>query len=329
MNENNIVIYENQNGVHVEVKLEQETVWLTQAQIAMIFGVNTPAINKHIKNIYKDGELAENATVSKMEIVQTEGKRQISRNMDFYNLDMIISIGYRVNSKNATSFRVWATNVLKKYLVDGYAVNERRLTEYKDKFKALQQAVSVLERVAVNQVENLDPMVRELLNITAEFAAGFEILDSYDHEQLAAAGRTKREAVEISVSEFLAEIEKMKPRFGGLFGAPRDDSFESSVRQIYQSVGGRDAYPTIEEKAATLLYLVTKNHSFADGNKRIAAFCFVYFLARNRLLFANGAKIIDDGALAALTLLIAESKPTEMDTVKRVVVTMLNMGGGK
>jgi prophage maintenance system killer protein len=241
---------------------------------------------------------------------------------------MIISVGYRVNSKNATAFRVWATGVLKKYLTDGYAINEKRIGA--EKIQMLAQTINLLKRASENQIENLDPMMRELLNVAGQFADGLEVLDNYDHEKLDERGLHKTKAAEITVDELLREIAKMKPKFGALFGAPKDDSFASSIGQIYQSFDDKDLYPTLEEKAATLLYLVVKNHSFVDGNKRIAAFCFAYFLAKNKILFnKKGAKIIDDAALAALTLLVAESKPTEMDTIRRVIVSILNLGENK
>ena len=324
MEDSKIVIYKGKNGVQVDVKLEKDTIWLNQQQIANVFGVRIPAINKHIKNIYSEGELQKTATVSKMEIVQTEGSRQISRKMDFYNLDMILSVGYRVNSKNATAFRIWATNIFKKYITDGYVINEKRISA--NNIKMLIQTVDLLRRTTNNQIENLDPMIKELLSITAQFADGFEVLDNYDHEQLEAVGRTKRKSVKITDKELLKEIKKMSTQFGGLFGIPKDESFASSIGQIYQSFEGKDLYPTLEEKAATLLYLVTKNHSFVDGNKRIAAFCFLYFMAKNKMPYKN---IINDAALVALILLVAESKPSEMDTIKKVTITILNNGEKK
>jgi prophage maintenance system killer protein len=318
-----IAIYESRNGIQVDVRLENDTVWLNLNQISVLFGKNKSTISRHIKRIFLDGELSEHSVVAKNATTAADGK---TYQIEYYNLDMIISIGYRVNSVQATVFRIWATSVLKKYLVDGYAVNQQRLAQQQKNLTQLADLIDLIRSGNIqNQIENLD-QARELLNIAAEFSAGLAVLDSYDYGNLSASGRTKCVAAEISTFEFLTEIEKMKSQFGGLFGTRRDDSFESSVRQIYQSVNGRDAYPTIEEKAATLLYLVVKNHSFTDGNKRIAAFCFVYFLSRNDLLFINGRKIIDDSTLAALTLLVAESKPAEMDTIRRVIVTILNNG---
>jgi prophage maintenance system killer protein/prophage antirepressor-like protein len=324
MENNSIVIYENQNGVQVDVRMREETMWLTQKQIAYLFGAERSVVTKHIRNIIKSEELQQDAVCANFAHTAEDGKLY---NVDFYNLDMIIAVGYRVNSKNATAFRRWATDVLKKYLVDGYAVNENRLAVAQDKIKTLVQFVDLLKRTAENQIENLDPQMKELLDVAGKFATGFEMLDNYDHEELATTGATKTPAAQVSVDEFLTEIKKMTAQFGGLFGVVRDGGFDSSVGQIYQSFGGKELYPTIEEKAATLLYLVTKNHAFVDGNKRIAAFCFIYFLARNNLLFIDGRKIIDDAALAAMTLLVAQSDPAEMDTIKRVIITILNNGG--
>lgn len=323
-----IVIYTSDDGkVSLDTKLENDTIWLTQKDMAELFGVKTPAINKHLMNIYKEGELNQDATVSILEIVQKEGNRSVKRQKTFYNLDAIISVGYRVNSSRATQFRIWATNVLKEYLIKGYTINEKALKDKQEKIQTLQTTVSLLSRSLTNQIESLDD-AQQVAKILDNFTKGLDLLDNFDHKTLDIKGSTQKEAVIIPVKEFLSVINKMKSEFASdVFANPKDDSFESSVNQIYQTFGGNDCYPTLEEKAAMLLYLITKNHSFSDGNKRIAASCFLYFLEKNGILYKNNLPIIDNGTLFALTILIAESNPKEMETMKQIVVSVLNRGG--
>ena len=323
-----IVIYTSDDGkVSLDTKLENNTIWLTQKDMAELFGVKIPAINKHLMNIYKEGELNQDATVSILEIVQKEGSRSVKRQKTFYNLDAIISVGYRVNSSRATQFRIWATNVLKEYLIKGYAINEKILKDKQEKIQKLQTTVNLLSRSLTNQIESLDD-AQQVAKILDNFAKGLDLLDNFDHKTLDVKGSTQKEAVKIPIKEFLSVINKMKSEFASdVFANPKDDSFESSVNQIYQTFGGNDCYPTLEEKAAMLLYLITKNHSFSDGNKRIAASCFLYFLEKNGILYKNNLPIIDNGTLFALTILIAESNPKEMETMKQIVVSVLNRGG--
>lgn len=323
-----IIIYTSDDGkVSLDTKLENDTIWLTQKDMAELFGVKTPAINKHLMNIYKEGELNQDATVSILEIVQKEGSRSVKRQKTFYNLDAIISVGYRVNSSRATQFRIWATNVLKEYLIKGYTINEKALKDKQEKIQTLQTTVSLLTRSLTNQIESLDD-AQQVAKILDNFAKGLDLLDNFDHKTLDVKGSTQKEAVIIPVKEFLSVINEMKSEFASdVFANPKDDSFESSVNQIYQTFGGNDCYPTLEEKAAMLLYLITKNHSFSDGNKRIAASCFLYFLEKNGILYKNNLPIIDNGTLFALTILIAESNPKEMETMKQIVVSVLNRGG--
>lgn len=323
-----IIIYTSEDGkISLDTKLENNTIWLTQKDMAELFGVKTPAINKHLNNIYQEGELSQDATISILEIVQKEGKRNVKRQKAFYNLDAIISVGYRVNSSRATQFRIWATNVLKEYLIKGYAINEKLLNDKQEKIKTLQTTVSLLTRSLTNQIESLDD-AQQVAKILDNFAKGLDLLDNFDHKTLDVKGSTQKEAVIIPVKEFLSVINEMKSEFASdVFANPKDDSFESSVNQIYQTFGGNDCYPTLEEKAAMLLYLTTKNHSFSDGNKRIAASCFLYFLEKNGILYKNNLPIIDNGTLFALTILIAESNPKEMETMKQIVVSVLNRGG--
>lgn len=322
-----IVIYTSEDGsISLDTKLENDTIWLTQKQMAELFGVKTPAINKHLNNIYNEGELDKISTVSILEIVQKEGNRDISRKIAFYNLDAVISVGYRVNSSRATQFRIWATNTLKEYITKGYVINEKMLKAQQDKIQTLQSTVSLLTRSIQNQISTVDE-AQDVANILDNFAKGLDLLDDFDHKTLDTKGVTQKEAVVISESEFLKVIDKMKSDFASdVFANPKDKSFASSVNQIYQTFGGNDCYPTLEEKAAMLLYLITKNHSFSDGNKRIAASCFLYFLNKNNMLYKNNLPIIDNGTLFALTLLIAESKPEEMEIMKQIVVSVLNKG---
>ena len=325
-----IIIYTSEDGsISLDTKLENDTIWLTQKQMAELFDVKTPAISKHLKNIFNTGELREDVVISILETTTKhgaiEGKTQKS-STKFYNLDAIISVGYRVNSSRATQFRIWATNTLREYLTKGYVINEKMLKTQQNKIQTLQSTVNLLKRSLQNQISTVNE-AQDIANIMNNFAQGLDLLDDFDHKTLDTKGITRKEAVIISKEEYLSVINKMKSEFASdVFANPKDDSFDSSINQIYQTFGGQDCYPTLEEKAAMLLYLITKNHSFSDGNKRIAASCFLYFLNRNNLLYKNNLPIIDNGTLFALTLLIAESKPEEMEIMKQIVVSVLNNG---
>lgn len=323
--ENQIVIYKNNDGnIECSVNLRDNTLWLSLDQIATVFQKNKSTISRHIKNIFVTEELDKDSVVAFFATTANDGK---TYNVAYYNLDMIISVGYRVNSKIATNFRKWATNVLKNYLTQGYAINEKLLSDKQEKIQTLQTTVSLLTRSLTNQIESLDD-AQQVAKILDNFAKGLDLLDNFDHKTLDVKGSTQKEAVIIPVKEFLSVINKMKSEFASdVFANPKDDSFESSVNQIYQTFGGNDCYPTLEEKAAMLLYLITKNHSFSDGNKRIAASCFLYFLEKNGILYKNNLPIIDNGTLFALTILIAESNPKEMETMKQIVISVLNQGG--
>ena len=319
--ENQIEIYQASDG-HTQIKVNfvEQTIWLNQKQISSLFGTEVPAINKHIKNILHDGELKSESTISKMEIVQTEGRRQVSRHLEVYNLDMILSIGYRVNSGKATQFRIWATQRLKEYLVQGYAINENRLAQKKQEVQILKDGIRILSRAIETKMGDAD------LTLLDQFAKGLELLDDYDHEKLDIKGITTRQAKYPDLSDYRNIIESMRRDFDSdIFGKEKDDSFQSSVAQISKGFGDIDFYPSIEEKAATLLYLIIKNHSFVDGNKRIAAACFLVFLENNNLLRSGaGITLISNEALASLTLFAAASKPEEMDTVKKLIISVLN-----
>ena len=328
MQKGEIVIYTSEDGtVSLDTKLDNDTIWLTQKQMAELFGVKTPAVSKHLKNIFSEGELKEEVVISILETTTKhgaiKGKTQ-KTTTQFYNLDAIISVGYRVNSSRATQFRIWATNTLRNYITKGYVVNENLLKTQQNKIQALQSTVSLLTRSIQNQVSTVDE-AQDVANILDNFAQGLDLLDDFDHKTLDTKGVTKKDAVIISKEEYLTVINKMKSEFSSdVFANPKDDSFDSSINQVYQTFGGNDCYPTLEEKAAMLLYLITKNHSFSDGNKRIAASCFLYFLNKNNMLYKNNTPIIDNGTLFALTLLIAESKPEEMEIMKQIVVSVLN-----
>jgi hypothetical protein len=323
---NSIEIYKGKdNQTQIEVKFENNTVWLSQKQIAGVFGTEVPAINKHIKNIIKEGELDAKATISKMEIVQQEGKRQVIREVEFYNLDLIISVGYRVNSSRATQFRIWATQRLKDYLVKGYVVNEQKLKASQEQLNSLKQSIKLLENVVAKKELSSDE-TKGLLKVVSEYAQALDLLDQYDHQRLQIPSTQKEKLQKLAYKEAIEQIHlwRAKQKAGKLFGNEKDQSFKSSLETIYQTYNGVDLYPSIIEKAANLLYFVVKNHSFSDGNKRIAAGLFVFFLDKNRKLYnSDGSKIIADNALVALTIMIAESKTEEKEMMTKLIVNLI------
>lgn len=321
MTKENIVIYQGENGeICVDARLENDTIWLTQKAMAEVFGCTSDNISLHLKKIFESGELEKNSVTEEYSATASDGKKY---RMQFYNLDAIISVGYRVKSKTATHFRQWATKILRNYMIEGYAINEKRLREQEKKLELLKSTLSLIERGIDNKLE-----VQHLKNFLKDFSAGFNMLDAYDHEKLDTKGRSKSETAVIEPEEFWEMIQSMRTAFDSdVFGRPKDESFESSVRQIYQSFGGVDCYETLEEKAAILLYLIVKNHSFVDGNKRIAAASFLYFLNKNNLLYkSDGNPVIDDNTLFTLTILVAESDKSEMETTKNIIITILNAG---
>jgi prophage maintenance system killer protein len=322
-----ILIYEAPDGqTSIDVKLEKDTVWLNQYQMADLFDTDRTSIVKHIKNIYKSEELSELATCAKIAQVRQEGNRNIKRDIEHYNLDLIISVGYRVNSKRGTQFRVWANEVLKSYLIKGYAINERLLKAQSSQLDDLKQAVKLLGNVIDTKNLNTDEATG-LLKVITDYTYALDILDKYDHQSLEIKSTTRKELFQITYLEAIKAIKGLHSKFGGstLFGNEKDESFQGSLAAIYQTFGGEDVYPSVEEKAANLLYFVIKNHSFSDGNKRIAAFLFVWFLEKNSILYKqDGSRKIADNALVALTLMIAESKPDEKDMMVKVVVNLIN-----
>ena len=325
MKQDQIVIYQTEDGqTQIDVRLENETVWLTQAQMAELFETDRTSIVRHINNIYKVDELDRESTCAKIAQVQIEGKRTVKRNIPYFNLDMIISVGYRVNSKRGVKFRQWANRILKDYLVKGYAVNERIRHE---QIGELRQLVGMLGRTLQNQEVISNDETTALFEVVTDYTYALDTLDNYDYERLSIEKTTKEEPFHATYENAMEAIDGLREKFGGsvLFGNEKDDSFKSSIGQIYQTFGGEELYPSVEEKAAMLLYLVTKNHSFSDGNKRIAATLFLWFLNNNGILYReDGSKRLADNTLVALTLMIAESKTEEKDVMVKVVVNLIN-----
>lgn len=314
-----IVIYQTADGqTSIEVKLENETVWLSANQMATLFDRDEKTIRKHINNVFSEGELEkENNT----HFLRVDGVKQP---VAFYSLDVIISIGYRVKSQRGTQFRIWANRILKEYLVKGYAVN-KALTE--QRYTELKQLVTVLGRTVKAQEALTSDDALNLVEVVSDYAYALNTLDKYDYQQLSVEQTTNEDKFHATYEGAMQAIEELKTKFGGSqwFAHEKDDSFKSSIGQIYQTFGGKDLYPSVEEKAAMLLYLVTKNHSFSDGNKRIAATLFLWFMAGNGILYnPDGSKRIADNTLVALTLMIAESRTEEKDIMVKVVVNLIN-----
>jgi len=323
--DDSIILYQNPDGAaSLEVRLDHETVWLTQKQMAELFGKNSDTIGLHIRNAYKEGELVESGTTEESSVVQSEGSRRIQRKIRFYNLDVIISVGYRVKSQQGTRFRQWATQVLRDHIVKGYTLNEQRLREESAKLQAMRQTVELLARTLTNQ-ELVSDTGRDVLRVITDYAYALTLLDRYDHGTLAIEGVTKQALHVIQYEEAIGIVTSMKGEFDGLFGLEKDQGFKSALGAIYQTFGGKELYPSVEEKGANLLYFVVKNHAFSDGNKRIAAALFIYFLGMNAILYRpDGSKRLADNALVALTLLIAESRPDEKETIVKVIVNLIN-----
>lgn len=314
-----IVIYQTADGqTSIDVKLENDTVWLSANQMAILFDRDEKTIRKHINNVFSEGELEkENNT----HFLRVDGVKQP---VAFYSLDVIISVGYRVKSQRGTQFRIWANKVLKEYLIKGYAVN-KALTE--QHYTELKQLVNVLGRTVKVQEALTSDDALNLVEVVADYAYALDTLDKYDYQQLAVEQTTNEAKFSATYEGAMQAIEELKEKFGGSqwFAHEKDDSFKSSIGQIYQTFGGQDLYPSVEEKAAMLLYLVTKNHSFSDGNKRIAATLFLWFMAGNGILYnPDGTKRIADNTLVALTLMIAESRTEEKDVMVKVVVNLIN-----
>jgi len=327
MNNSEIQIFRAKDGkTEIQVKLENETVWLNQYQLESLFKTDRTSINRHIRNVYKIKELEENSTCAKIAQVQDEGGRTIKRNIKYYNLDLIIAVGYRVNSIRGTEFRMWANKILKEYLIKGYSMNEKLLKKQNEKLTDLKESIKLLGKITdFKELSNKEST--GLLKVIADYAYALDILDQYDYQKLKIDETSKSEAYKISYQEAIQLINEVKQKYRHheLFGREKDESFKSSISTIFQTYEGIDLYPSIEEKAANLLYFITKNHSFTDGNKRIAAMIFLYFLERNGLLYdAEGRKRIANNALVALTLMIAVSNIEEKEMMIKVIVNLIN-----
>ncbi len=320
-----IIIYKSSQGPEIEVKLEKDTVWLDAHLIAKLFGVNRPAIVKHIGNIYKSGELSKESTCSILEQVAADGK---IRKMKLYNLDMIISVGYRVNSKQATKFRIWATKILKQYLVKGYAINKKQLLRVKDQLKELQNTINFLQEKSKHKL--LSGQEQEILSLLAQYSKTLTLLEQYDKEKVSLVKKTKGKFI-LQYRDAKQIIQKIKSQLiakkeaSDLFGRESGNKFRAIIGNIYQTFGKRDLYLSLEEKAAHLLYFIVKDHPFIDGNKRIASFLFVYFLDKNNFLYKeNSERKINDNALTALTLLIAVSDSKDKDLLIKIITNLIN-----
>lgn len=332
MNEkDSMVIFQSEDGsIQIDVKMEQETVWLNQQQMAELFGKDRTVIGRHIRNVFNEGELDEKVVCANFALTTHHGalpgKTQV-REVVYYNLDVIISVGYRVKSQRGTQFRIWATKVLKDYMLQGYAINEKRIKEVQSKYDELKDVVKVLGRTIIQQEKLSNDQQQGLLKVITDYVYALDTLDKYDYQQLIVENTSGSGYFHATYENAMEAILNLKEKFGAsdLFANEKDDSFKSSIGQIYQTFGGVELYPSVEEKAAMLLYLVVKNHSFSDGNKRIAAMLFLWFLSKNGILYAeDGHKRIADNTLVALTLMIAESRTDEMEVMVKVVVNLIN-----
>ena len=322
-----IVIYKTSDGeTTIDVTVGQGTVWLSVVQMTDLFESSRQNIGQHIKRIFSEGELEQNGNVLETMILQQEGPRTIQRKMELYSLDVIISVGYRVKSRQGTTFRIWANKVLKSYLLKGYVLNERKVQEKTEHYEALKNAVALINNVTSKSTLSND-QATGLLRVLTDYTYALDVLDKYDHQILEIEATSQKQLFHITYESATDAILSLRNKFGGssLFGNEKDDSFQGSLANIYQTFGGIDLYPSVEEKAANLLYFVIKNHSFSDGNKRIAAFLFVWFLEKNGILYhTDGTRKLADNALVALTLMIAESKPDEKEIMTKVVVSLVN-----
>ena len=321
---NDIIIYQSPDGTSsLDVRLDHETVWLNQAQMVSLFNRDQSVISRHLRNVFSEGELDEKSNMQKMHFANSD------KPVALYNLDVIISVGYRVKSQQGTRFRQWATRILRDHIVKGYTLNEQRFREQAEKLAEMRQSVELLARTLASQ-ELVSDTGKDVLRVITDYAYALALLDRYDHGTLAIEETTRQALRVIDYDEAIGIVASMKGEnvhntFGGLFGIEKDQGFKSALGAIYQTFGGEELYPSVEEKGANLLYFVVKNHAFSDGNKRIAAALFIYFLGMNGILYRpDGSKRLADNALVALTLLIAESRPDEKETIVKVIVNLIN-----
>ena len=314
-----LVLYRAPDGnVELDVRMEGESLWLSQKQMSLLFGKDPDTIGLHLRKIYKEKELSIRATTEDYSVVRNEGGRKVIRKLRFFNLDAIISVGYRVNSKRGTQFRIWATKVLKEHILKGYTVNEHRLRD-------LNQAVRLIADTAIRRDLSGDE-AKALLRVVSEYSQALDLLDDYDHQRVGTPGAIGRTVNMLSYEEALRIVAQLRERFSEstIFGVEKDKGLASALGAVMQTFDGKDVYPSLEEKAAHLLYFLVKNHAFIDGNKRIAAAIFLWFLDRNGVLInASGVRLISDAALVAMTLMIAESRPKEKEVLVRIVTHLL------
>lgn len=327
-----IIIYQPENNLPaLEVRLKEETVWLNQSHLCSLFDKDKRTISEHINNVFKEGELKKTeATVRKFRTVQSEGSRKVTRTLQYYSLDVIISVGYRVKSHRGTQFRIWATNVLKQHIIQGYTINEKRLQEARDNFRKLKDSVEVFQRVVENRTLT-DAEAKGIVQVIRDYAHALDTLDGYDRQSLTIRNVNRDEHFildydkAISALQELIDAESQKPGRGDLYGKERGNILRGIIASVYQTVSGKDAYPSVEEKAAHLLYFLIKNHPFVDGNKRVAGAMFLWFLEQNHWLYrADGSKRIAGNALTALCLMVAQSDPKEKDLIVKVIINLIN-----
>jgi len=322
-----IIIYKSKDGPKIDVRLEDESVWLNLNQLSALFDTDKSGVSRHLKNIFESKELQRNSTVAKIATVQIEGNRQITRNIEYYNLDIIISIGYRINSQRATQFRIWATKTLRNHLVKGYTLNEKRLTSVRNNFNELTETIEFLRYKAKHEL--LAGQEQQILSLLSDYSKSLSLLEQFDKDKLPLKKKEK-EKYEINYEDASTVIKKIKEDLipkkeaSQLFGQENGNQFKAILKNIYQTFGGVDLYSSLEEKAAHLLYFIIKDHPFNDGNKRIGSFLFIYYLDRNNFLYKkSGEKKINDNALTALALLIAISHPKEKEKMVKMITNLI------
>lgn len=327
-----IKIYETADQqIKLDVKLDGDTIWLTQRQMSLLFDKDPNTIGEHIRNVYSEGELDEIPTTRKFRVVQIEGGREVYRELNHYNLDVVISVGYRVKSLRGTAFRIWATSVLKDHLVQGYTINQKRLEATTENLQKLQKQIEIMSRVQKNEQIGTDE-AQGLINLISDYSESLKLIQKYDDKAISKPQSLNvASAVELDYEELKREIDKLREKLsaGHLFGNERESAFESVLRSVFQTFSGKDLYPSLEEKAGNLLYLIIKNHPFSDGNKRIGSFVFLRFLDINGMLYRpDGTRLVAENALVAIALMVAQSDPAEKSLMVDLVVNLLVKSSG-